>query len=71
MKRPYYLHTPRNYLGESLVGQGANYQIRWTVDVGSKKREVFAEGKNFKMMTDMTKKLNDCHETDLAFAMYI
>lgn len=68
MKRPYYVHTPRNRYGESQVHSHNNvcHEIR---DVHT--RVVHAEIKERAEADAEAKRLNDAHEVELAYAAHI
>jgi len=70
MKRPYYIHTPRNRYGESLVGPSIHnpgYEIR-AVHTG---KTPHGSGKDVDALELQVKALNDAHEALLAYAMHI
>ncbi len=66
MERPYYVHTPRNYLGESLVGKSihsANYKLR---SIYKPKEDISDLGKNLSIAKIQVGKLNDEYITEMA-----
>jgi len=65
MNRPFYVHTPRNGWGESLVPYCCPYTIRST-DKGREDLERL--GTNRALADARCKVLNDAHETEMAFA---
>lgn len=70
MKRPYYIHTPRNRYGESLVGPSIHnppYEIRAT-HAGQTSH---GTGKNLEALKQRAIALNYEHEIMLAYAMHI
>jgi len=69
MKRPYYVHTPRNIYGESLVHQANTvcYEIMAT-HTGSTVHDTSRDWEEAKLIA---KRLNDAHETEMAYAMHI
>lgn len=69
MNRPYYIHTPRNYYGESLVLPYNNvpYEIR-SVFTGQKS---YGYSKDESEIASKANQMNNDHETHLAYAMYI
>ncbi len=66
MKRPYYVHTPRNIHGESLVSphNSVCYEIRSTFTGSKTIRKI----KDRSEADSAVKTLNDAHETEMAYA---
>jgi hypothetical protein len=70
MTRPYYIHTPRNMYGESLVRESIHsppHEIR-AVHTG---RKAHAVGKDLSLLKSQTQELNITHEIMLAYAANI
>lgn len=69
MKRPYHVHTPRNIYGESLVHRSNNvyYEIR-SFYTG---KQTHAQIEDRAKADAEAKRLNDAHETEMAYAMHI
>lgn len=69
MRRPFYVHTPRNVLGESLVHWSNNiqYEIR-SYYTGA---QVWARRKYWDNAKVEAEWRNDEHEVEMARAMYI
>ena len=66
MERPFYVHTPRNRYGESLVrsDNGVKYEILSVHTF----REIHAEELNFEKAKKMVARLNDEHAASLYYA---
>jgi len=69
-RHPYYIHTPRNMYGESLVRESIHsppHEIR-AVHTG---RKAHVEGKDLQLLKLQMKELNVAHEIMLAYAANI
>ncbi len=66
MKRPFYVHTPRNYLGESLVGPSIHQMSHVIRNVFDSPIKDYDSCKNRKTLDAHCKKMNDQHEAEMA-----
>ncbi len=69
MKRPYYVHTPRNIYGDSLVHRCNN--VRYEVMATHTGEQIHTAIKDRTKAEDEAKRLNDAHEVEMAHAMHI
>lgn len=71
MKRPYYIHTPRNIWGESLVGPDPLHQSSYHIRAVHTGQISHGDSKDQVALRNRVNELNDAHERMLAYAMHI